>query len=242
LEELTLVTKEEIERAVWKAIRKTMNKFREHPYYFFTESDIHSYFYHSLYSTKFEVIRDHKRIYCVHREYPTNFRYRKENLIKTECTEPYPLSQKIGDRGNFDIAVLNPDFILKAQSCEDIVNKNVRLLEERIENDLEFVRNELLFAIEFKYVINNSRNFIDEVLKDNKKLSFAKKSGAREAINLVFCNIEGSYVIKKLKEATLGAPKNILAILVQSYYKNDEKVTPKVVSNKTDNRIERLSS
>ncbi|MBL7117805.1 MAG: hypothetical protein ISS94_03355, partial [Candidatus Syntrophoarchaeum sp.] len=228
-----MFNKEELEQAVWNAIRKTINKFREQPYYFFTESDIHSYFYYSLYSTKFEVVREDKRIYCIHREYPTNFRYRKGDLLKPEYTEPYPLSKKIGDRGHFDIAVLNPEFIFNAPSCEDIVNKNVRFLEERVEDNLESVKNELLFAIEFKYIIKNNKNFINEILKDNKKLLFAKRWGSKEAVNLVFCNIDDSYVIK-VKEAILNASGDIHAIFIQSYYKNNKKVTPKIEANKID--------
>ena len=227
---------EDLEKAVWDAIRKTINKFREHPYYFFTESDIHSYFYYCLYSSKYEVDRDGKRIYCVHREYPTNFRYSKAELLNGECTEPYPLNTRQGSRGNFDIAVLNPDFILNSPSCEDIVNKNVRNVEERVETDLESVKEELLFAIEFKYVINNNSNFINEVLKDNKKLSFAKEWGAKEAVNLVFCNIDDS-VVFGVKEATLNASDDILAIFVQSYYEDNEKITPKFEANKEDDRM-----
>ena len=231
-----MIDKEELREAVWDAIRQTINKFREHPYYFFTESDIHSYFYYCLYSSKYEVDRDGKRIYCVHREYPTNFRYSKAELLKEECTEPYPLNTRHGRRGNFDIAVLNPDFILNAPSCEDIVNKNVRNVEERVETDLESVKEELLFAIEFKYVINNNSNFINEVLKDNKKLSFAKEWGAKEAVNLVFCNINDS-VVSRVKEATLNASDDILAIFVQSYYEDNVKITPKFEANKVDDRV-----
>jgi hypothetical protein len=235
-----LFKKEELEQAVWDAIRKTINKFREQPYYFFTESDIHSYFYYSVYSTKFEVVRGDKHIYCIHREYPTNFRYYKDDMLKPEYTEPFPLSKRIGRRGNLDIAVLNPEFILNAPSCEDIVNKNVRFLEERVENNLELVKKELLFAIEFKYVINNNKNFIDEILKDNKKLLFVKKWGAKEAVNLVFCNINGNYIIKA-KEETLKAPDDIHAIFIQSYYRDNEKITPRFEANKIDDRVVWLS-
>jgi len=52
----------EIEEIVKKGIKKTINKFRENPLYFFTESDLHSYFYYSIYSSKLEVVKNNKRI------------------------------------------------------------------------------------------------------------------------------------------------------------------------------------
>jgi len=220
-----------INDAVWRAINRTINKFREHPYYFFTESDIHSYFYHALYSTKHEVSTiDKKRIYCIHREYPTNFRYKKSELLNEDFKKPYDLSMKVGDRGNYDIAILNPEFIENANSKEDIVNKSVKLLEIRTKDNKNF--KELLFAIEFKYVINNSKNFVDEVKKDNKKLLFAKEYGSStEAVNLVFCNVDFKYK-SELISVIENASDKIVLIFIQSYYDNNKKITPKPIENK----------
>lgn len=188
---------DKINEKVWESINSTINKFREHPYYFFTESDIVSYLYHRLYSTNHEELtKDRKRIYLVHREYPTNFRYKKSELLKEDFKEPYPLNKKEGDRGNYDLAILDPTFVKNADSEEDIVNKNVRLLEIRTENNEHFKNSkELLFAVEFKYIINNSKNFVNEVKMDNKKLLFAKEyGGAEKVVNLVFCNIKYHYI------------------------------------------------
>lgn len=228
-------TPDEIQRKVWDAIRKTLGKFRENPYYFFTESDIHSYFYHCLYSSHFEIVRDNRRIYLVHREYPTNFRYSKEALLLPNYNQPYPLNERQGARGNFDIAVMNPDFVTGAPSIEDIVNKNVRLVEDRVETDLNAVRRELLFAIEFKYVIRNTLDFVSEVLQDNKKLLFAKQWGAIEAVNLVFCNIDSCYV-QQVKDAVQQAPAEIHAYFAQAYYEGNTKQSPSLESNVKDSR------
>src|SRR5674476_236144 len=86
-------------------IRKTVNKFREHPCIFFSEMDVHSYLYHCLYSTRFEgKTSDGVITSCLHKEYPTNFRYSKETM------DDYGLTKK-GVRGHFDFVVLNPQFI-----------------------------------------------------------------------------------------------------------------------------------
>jgi hypothetical protein len=234
-------TSDQIREAVWDTVRKTINKFRENPYYFFTESDIHSYFYYCLYSGNYEIERGGRRIYLIHREYPTNFRYSKAALVLPTYTEPYALNVKQGDRGNFDIAVINPDFVMAAPSIEDIVNKNVRLVEERVEADLDSVRRELLFAIEFKYVTRNEADFITEVLQDNKKLLFAKEWGATDVVNLVFCNIEASYV-QQVRDAVTQAPSQVHAFFVQAYYESDKKKSPKLISNVQDGRYAWLAA
>lgn len=227
--------KKDLNDAVWKAINKTINKFRENPYYFFTESDIHSYFYHLIYSSKYEVsTKDKERIYCIHREYPTNFRYKKSELLNEDFKKPYDLSMKEGDRGNYDIAILNPEFIENANSKEDIVNKSVKLLEIRTKDNKNF--KELLFAVEFKYVINNSKNFVDEVKKDNKKLLFAKEYGSStEAVNLVFCNVDFKYK-SELINVIENASDKILSIFIQSYYDDNKKITPRPIMNKKEPR------
>jgi len=229
-----------INDAVWRAINRTINKFREHPYYFFTESDIHSYFYHALYSTKHEVSTiDKKRIYCIHREYPTNFRYKKKELLDDTISKPYDLEDKLGSRGHYDMAVLDPDFIKNVNSEKDITNKNVSLVVKRVQNNKNFVNSkELLFAIEFKYVINNSKNFVDEIKMDNKKLLFAKDfGGVYEAVNLVFCNVNFTENTKHIITEVQKADKKILSIFIHSYYEEREKRTPKPIMNKKESKI-----
>ena len=115
-------------------------------------------------------------------------------------------------------------------SC-DIVSKNVRNLEERVENDLESVKKELLFTLEFKYVINNKKDFIKQVLQDNKKLLISKNWGSQTAVNLVFCNV--AYIKNKddLEKAIKDAPREITTILANSVYDGEEKVTTKCISN-----------
>ncbi len=165
-----VITVEKIEEIVKKVIKKTINKFRENPLYFFTESDLHSYFYSSIYSSKLEVVKNNKRICLIHREYPTNFRYYKKKLIQDDFLEPYPLAEKKGSRGHYDMVIINPkfakDYSDNINDIKHIINKDVLLLEQRVKKDVESVKKELVYAIEFKYVINNSKMFIDEAMGD----------------------------------------------------------------------------
>lgn len=206
-----------------------------HPYYFFTESDIISYFYHRLYSKKYEEsTNDNQRIYLVHREYPTNFRYRKKDLLDDSFNMPYDLSKSKrkdikAKRGNYDLVILDPKFVKKANSKEDIINKSIRLLEIRASNSKG---QELLYAIEFKYIINNNHNYIKEVKMDNKKLLFAiQDGGVEEAINLVFCNIN-YYYIEELKKEIAAASKDIKLIFAHKYYKNNKKLSSMMENQK----------
>jgi len=214
--------KSDIKIDVADGIRKTVNKFREYPNIFFSEMDIHAYLYHCLYSTKLEVkTRDEIITSCLHKEYPTNFRYSKETM------EDYGL-RKIGRRGNFDLAVLNPEFI-EAFDIKNVVNKDIRDVEKRSQNTEKF-RNELLIAIELKYVVNNSKSFVEEVEKDITKLSIASKYQSFEAYNLVFCNLEYKYM-NELKNTIEEANPAIRSLLALSYYRDSKKETPKPITN-----------
>lgn len=229
---------EEIQRAFWAAVKKTINKFREHPYYFFTESDITSYFYYCLYKSRFEV-RDatKRRIYLVHREYPTNFRYGKKELLN-EKFKLYPLDSKEGSRGNYDLALLNPDFVKTAETVEDVVNKDIRLLLKRIGKQSSNKCKELLFSVEFKYVINNNENFVKEIKMDNKKLFFSEENQSKSGINLVFCNKRKPAVhLQRMHGAVRES--NVITIFIHSYYDTDnKKITPKPIANsKLENYI-----
>ena len=184
--------------------------------------DLHSYLYYCLYSTRLEArTADGVITSCLHKEYPTNFRYSKLTM------EDYGLSKQ-GVRGHFDFAILNPQFV-KNSSLSALTNKEVENVAVRIKN-LDIFRKELLAAIEVKYVVNNSRKFIDEVEKDNKKLLTGLKYQSFEAYNLVFCNHNYFYLPKLIQtiESTESAVKNILVI---SRYNGEKKDTPKPITN-----------
>jgi hypothetical protein len=80
-------------------------------------------------------------------------------------------------------------------------------------------------------VINNSKSFIEEVEKDNQKLSLGLKYQDFEAYNLVFCNLDYHYM-NELKDAVLDSNPSIHCQLTISYFKDDKKVTPKLITNR----------
>ncbi len=211
----------ELKKSVLDGVKKTVNKFREQPYIFFTEMDIHSYFYRCLYGKKSEVkTKDGVITTCLHQEYPTNFR-------TSESLEDYGLS-KVGQRGHHDLAVLNPKFIADSD-IKNVMNKDIRDLEKRCRNKEKF-RSELIAVIEMKYVIHSSSSFIDEIKKDIKKLSISLKYQDFEAYNLVFCNLK-YYFMDELKKVIEKADPTVKSLLAISYIANSKKVTPKPITN-----------
>lgn len=217
-----VLTQTGLKRVVYDGVKKTVNRFRERPYIFFTEMDIHCYLYRCLYGEKLEVrTKDDLITTCVHKEYPTNFRYSKKTM------QNYGLN-KVGRRGNYDLAILNPSFIAESD-MKNVVNKDVRDLEARSRNKEKF-RDELIAAIELKFVINNNHNFVDEIEKDAKKLSIGLKNQKFDAYNLVFCNCKYHYM-PELKELVENTDQSIKSLLAVSYYVKARKITPKPITN-----------
>ncbi|MDQ0287194.1 hypothetical protein J2Z49_002313 [Desulfofundulus luciae] len=245
-------------------VLKAINKFREAPKIFFTEADLRSYLYYCLYTRKMERQVNGIAVNCLHQEYPTNFRYIEDELKDfNQPPQYYSLESKKGDRGNYDLVLLNPDFvdlclsgIAAADSLEDkykylnhIVNKDYILALEREKRQGIFknhdITTELLYALEYKYVIRLNKGFIDEIKKDIRKLQLAYQhsKGNLRCISLVFCNIyphgrdnqrQKDY-LGEIKDIIRKAPEEILTIFIHSYYLLDngelKKETPKPCTN-----------
>ncbi len=213
-----------LENALIDGIRKTINRFRERPLNFFTESDIHSSLMKDIMvgNSKVFLFKDDKypEVSLVHNEYPTNFRYEKKKLLKgytgndTEIEKQTKIEVKTGDRGNFDLSILNRDFVENMfnnptclinskgkrkdkndlnESIKNIINKNIGYaIQRKSENNNKF-QEELLYAIEVKFIHPfNARDkgMLDEVIKDNRKLKLTRiHSGNKtKVLNLIFCS------------------------------------------------------
>ena len=91
------------------AIKSLVRRFRTHPYAFYTETDMHCYLYHRLYSGGLEngLYRtvDGRDTILLHKEYPTVARY--------QCRDDGTLEESAEGRrrGAFDISIWDPRFI-----------------------------------------------------------------------------------------------------------------------------------
>jgi hypothetical protein len=246
-----------INDAVFDGIRKTINRFREQPFLYFTESDIHASLSKDIMDGSSDILIlgntavERKTILTpvslVHHEYPTNFRYEKRTLkdgYDESTIHQTSISSTHGDRGNYDLAILNPYFIEKLfethkqtgliEILKHIINKDVIRAIVR-GSDLE-----LIYAIEVKFVhMFNDRNIqmLEEVKSDNEKLRLAiHNKHCEKAINLIFCSSsekdrrdQKDPVIKQIKDyIDQFNSQDIINIFIESYIdKAEGKKTPK---------------
>lgn len=114
-------------------INRLVERFRKHPYHFFTEHDIHSVLYSitreelKLSGTMTEETRDGYQAALLHHEYPTPFRcdMRRMRFQKKE-TKPYK-------RGHYDLVILNPEFV-KNNSLDVVCAKDYQRFQVAMEN------------------------------------------------------------------------------------------------------------
>jgi len=257
MSEITSISKDAIMDAVFNGIRKTINRFREQPFLYFTESDIHASLSKDIMDGNSDLFilgkeqKDRSNIKVpvslVHHEYPTNFRYqdsklRDQGYNEDEINLLTKLNSSHGDRGNYDLVILNNTFIENLfsqhqdllEAMMHIINKDKKLTELRNTDD------EVLFAIEVKFIhpfnAGNTQMEI-EVKKDNNKLHVALHSSNKfiMPINLIFCNSDyvqsnDHSVINTIKEyLENGTPKGVCSIFIESYISGNTKKTIKPI-------------
>src|SRR4051794_17531228 len=92
-----------------RAIKSLIRRFRNHPYAFYTETDMHCYLYHRLYAggllNGLSQTADGHDTILLHKEYPTVARYqRRDDGTLEESSEGRR-------RGAFDISIWDPQYI-----------------------------------------------------------------------------------------------------------------------------------
>ena len=92
-----------------KAIKGLVHRFRNHPYVFYTETDMHCYLYHRLYRggliNGLYTTAEGRDTILLHKEYPTAVRYRRGKdgiLVESKIAR---------GRGAFDISIWDPKYI-----------------------------------------------------------------------------------------------------------------------------------
>jgi argonaute-like protein implicated in RNA metabolism and viral defense len=143
------------------SIEELVSVFKKHDnYFFFTEKELHSYFYHLC------LLEDsfiYKKYNLVHTEYPTPFKCENSN------EEPY-IKRKDNDgkytRAHIDLVLINPNFIdfsfsLQQKESASIIMGLKSILFSKYINEFheiyekfgkEYNENILLYSLEFKYL------------------------------------------------------------------------------------------
>ncbi len=239
---------------VFNGVRKTINRFREKPFHYFTEADIHSSLANDIMCGSSDVLtyRHHNlkdiSVSLVHQEYPTNFRYEKKKLLQGYLENELhqtKITSKHGDRGNFDLAILNPKFLEEqfAKCINDeyllvlknIINKDINLA---IKRNISSIPKEIIYAFEVKYIHTfnaRTKEMLNEVIRDNKKLELAciTAEGNLRAINLVFCSsdVKNSKVLDDVKKYIENYDSTaILNIFIESYLAKKKKTNRPIIN------------
>ncbi len=160
---------------VLKTVKTIVNQFHRKPDVFFNEHDFHHYCYHSFYRqkefSKLYTTLDGKRTNILRPEYPTLKRFIRKGQRE----------DKKGVRARYDMAILNPDFI-ENNEFEKVRCRDISLFDIA----KEYTANNLIAALEFKFVIKHSPIFNHEIFYDYLKLSNADEADL--TYMLVFTN------------------------------------------------------
>lgn len=251
------ISKHALMEAVFNGIRKTINRFREWPFLYFTESDIHASLSRDIIEGNSDLFILGKEqnnrsnikipVSLIHHEYPTNFRYQDSKLrakgySKDEIKSLTILDSTHGDRGNYDLVILNNTFIETIfsqhqdimEAMRHIINKDIKLTRQRNTNE------EILFVIEIKFIHPfNSGNIQmeTEVKKDLQKLYVALQSSNQfiMPIALIFCSSDyiqssNNSIIENIKRYLIAeTPQGVCSIFIESYISGNTKKTIKPI-------------
>lgn len=146
---------------VEKAILSLANKFCQEPYKFFNESELTDYLIHRIANENdFKITtKDQFVTNLIHSEYNTFQKYNGKNKYEK------PVSN--GKTGQFDLTILNPNFVEK-NNLETVINRN-----EKLRKKVRGNRN-VLAAIELKSYLKGSDDVISQ-LNSKAEVTYKKK-------------------------------------------------------------------
>lgn len=187
-----------------RAIKSLVLRFRNHPYAFYTESDMHCYLYHRLYAGGlsnglYRTCDGHDTI-LLHKEYPTVARY--ERLPDGRLWE----SDQGRRRGAFDISIWDPRFISQREHRNQKVLCAAELaLNECGSHNLHTVNDAIKLAgpkneIKYGYLLFFVRD--DPNYKRNIEEVREHLNTAAEKVRVVFALVDGK---RKPKPEYLGS-------------------------------------
>jgi hypothetical protein len=189
------------------AIKSLVRRFRTHPYVFYTETDMHCYLYHRLYSAGLEngIYRtaEGRDTILLHKEYPTVARYRRLEDGKLEESPEGPR------RGAFDICVWDPGFISKREHRRQKILCAAELaLNECRPGSPHTINDSTKLAgptneIKYGYLVFFVREDPDErAYQSNRDEVWANLEDAAKRVRVVFAMVKGT---DKPKPVYLGA-------------------------------------
>jgi len=199
---------EQLKRLVLKTVKTVVAQFHRKPDIFFNEHDFHHYCYHSFYRqkefSKLYKTHDGRMTNILHPEYPTLNRFKRKE----------PKVDPKGVRARYDMAILNPDFIVNNEF------EKVRCRDISKFKPIDYRKKNLIAALEFKFIIQHGDQFKHEILYDYIKLKNAEEADLK--CMLVFTNTIDRE-IDYFKVLGLDKDKEIKKIYVVVFKQNGKK-------------------
>lgn len=196
-EEGTLVSQFE------KAIKSLVQRFRNHPYAFYTESDMHCYLYHRLYAGGtfnglYKTAEGHDTI-LLHKEFPTVARYsrQEDKTLKND-----PTARR---RGAFDISIWDPLSVrVKEHRTQKILCAAELALNECSDNSVHTINDTIKLAdpennVRHGYLLFFVRDSTEYQANEEKIMEQLKD--AAQKLSVVFARVDNN---KKSKPEYLG--------------------------------------
>jgi hypothetical protein len=189
------------------AIKSLVRRFRVHPYAFYTETDMHCYLYHRLYSAGLEnglyrTAEGHDTI-LLHKEYPTIARYRR---LEDGRLEESSVGRR---RGAFDICIWDPRFISQREhrrqrvlcAAELALNECGPGSPHTINDTTKLAgpANEIKYGYVLFFVREDPQ---DRDYESNRDEVWANLKEAAKRVRVVFAMVKGTY---KPKPVYMGA-------------------------------------
>ncbi len=186
------------------AIKSLVRRFRTHPYAFYTETDMHCYLYHRLYSGGlvnglYRTVDGHDTV-LLHKEYPTIARYQRRD---DGTLEENAQGRR---RGAFDISVWDPRYIAerehrkqKVLCAAELALNECRPGNPHTVNDatkLAGPTNEIKYGY-LLFFVRDSRDY-----ERNKAEIWENLESAASRVRVVFAHVDGA---RKPKPTYLGA-------------------------------------
>jgi hypothetical protein len=186
------------------AIKSLVRRFRTHPYAFYTETDMHCYLYHRLYSGGlvnglYRTLDGHDTV-LLHKEYPTVARYQRRDDGRLEE------NAQGRRRGAFDISVWDPRYIAQREHRQQKVLCAAELaLNECRPGNPHTVNDATKLAgpvneIKYGYLlffVRDSRDY-----ERNQAEVWENLEEAASRVRVVFAHVDGA---RKPKPVYLGA-------------------------------------
>lgn len=184
-------SEQELVQGFESAIKNLVQRFRNHPYAFYTESDLHCYLYHRLYKPPFNGLyrtqEGHDTI-LLHKEYPTIARYQRQTdrTLKND-----PQGRR---RGHFDISVWNPNYInANAHRQQKVLCAAEVALNECGTNSVHTLNDATKLAdvdneIKFGYLLYFVRD--EPLYRKNETKIRAELDDAATRVKVVFARVE----------------------------------------------------